>query len=103
MVLMQLHFTKCDVKLSYPSSFDIKPFCTKDVLCNGYKGTWYSLTAAILHHGNGAGGHYTCFHKVAPGEYLHYDDAWPVQCKHLPVTNEWPCCACMCVTLDAML
>ena len=80
-LLMQYHAytTKCATRISYPAALDMAPFCTKDVLSTGYKTTFYSLTAAIIHRGGGNGGHYTCFTKVAPGEYLYRDDAHAVQ------------------------
>ena len=118
-MLMQAHSTKCCTQLSYPAAFNMAPFCTQDVMSNGYMHTWYSLTAAILHKGSGTGGHYTCLTKVAPGEYLYRDDAHEVQriteatalsyqsnvhgLMYTIMPERYACCHCLSPTIDALL
>ena len=77
--LMQAGEKRCNSKITYPAVLDMQPYCTREVLLTGFASAHFALSAAILHDGNGVGGHYTCFTKAAPGKFLYRDDAKPVQ------------------------
>ena len=79
MVLMQAVEKRCNSRITYPAVLDMTPFSTREVLLTGFASAHFALSAAILHDGNGVGGHYTCFTKAAPGKFLYRDDAKPVQ------------------------